>query len=70
MHGTGTPLGDPIEVNALGQALGQTHMTNVIALCKCTTPRLTFLVCLRDVCLYLDLWSLHLVCMQPLLKYR
>ena len=21
MHGTGTPLGDPIEVNALGQAL-------------------------------------------------
>lgn len=35
MHGTGTPLGDPIEVNALGQALSSsTHSGRVVTLGK------------------------------------
>ena len=33
MHGTGTPLGDPIEVNALGQALAAPAQRPV-ALCE------------------------------------
>lgn len=34
MHGTGTPLGDPIEVTALGRALGAAQPRPVV-LCKC-----------------------------------
>ncbi len=33
MHGTGTPLGDPIEVTALGRALG-TAQPRAVVLCE------------------------------------
>lgn len=33
MHGTGTPLGDPIEVTALGRALG-TSQPRAVVLCE------------------------------------
>jgi Beta-ketoacyl synthase, C-terminal domain len=54
VHGTGTPLGDPIEAGALGQALAvprgdATHVTLGVLLCDCQ-PAICTIFMGNDVC--------------------
>lgn len=52
VHGTGTPLGDPIEIGALGQALGHAQAApRLVALGKLPYLGLTF--SLFDVCVHM-----------------